>query len=63
MYPFEPHFSLNSSPGVGLLDHTVALLLFLKDTLTVLHSGSAVYVPMNRAGRFLFLHTLERVNT
>ena len=62
VYPFEPHFSLDICPGVGLLDHIVALFLFLKEAFTVLHGGLPMYIPMNRGGSFPFLHTLERVN-
>ena len=62
MYPFEPHFPLDICPGVGLLDHIVALFLFLKEDFTVLHSGLPMYIPMNKGGSFPFLHTLERVN-
>ena len=58
---FEPHFSLDICPGVGLLNHTAALFLLFKETLTALHSGLPMYISMNRAGRFRFLHTLERV--
>jgi len=59
---FEPHFSLDICPGVGLLNHMVGLFLLFKETLTVLHNALPMYISMNRAGRFHFLHTLERVN-
>ena len=40
MHPFEPWFSPDTCPAVGLLDHTVALFFsFLRNLHTVLRSG------------------------
>ena len=32
MYPFEPHFSLDICPEMGLLDHMAALFLVFQET-------------------------------
>ena len=39
MYIFELCFSADICPGVGLLNHMVALIWFLRNLHTVLHSG------------------------
>ena len=40
IYIYESWFSPDICPGVGLLDHMVAIFSFLRDLHTVLHSGS-----------------------
>ena len=54
MYPFELWFSPDICPGVGLLDHMVALFLVFKGTF-ILFSTVAVpiYIPTNSVGGFL----------
>ena len=62
MYLFELWFFPDVYPGVGLLDHMVALFLDFKET-SILCSIVAVPVdiPTNSVGRFLFLHTLSSI--
>ena len=59
MYFFKLRFSPDICPGVGFLDHRVALFLvlfsfFFLNLLTVLHSGCTNYIPTNSGGRFPF---------
>ena len=62
MYLFELWFFPDVYPGVGLLDHMVALFLDFKET-SILCSIVAVPVdiPTNSVGRFPFLHTLSSI--
>ena len=49
-------------PGVGLLDHVVALLLDLSETsILFLIVAVPVYIPTNIVGAFPFLHTLSSI--
>ena len=60
MYLFElvlSFFSLDIYPGVGLLDHMVALLLVFKGSFILFSIVAApIYIPSVK--RFPFLHTL-----
>ena len=62
MYPFEQCFPPDICPGVGFLDHTVALFLVFEGT-AILFSRVAVpmYIPTNSVGGFPFLHTLSSI--
>ena len=61
MYIFEPCFSLDKGPGVGLQGHMVALFLVFQETSIVFSTVAVpIYIPINSAGGFPSLHT-ERV--
>ena len=55
-------FSLDICPGVGLVDHVVALFLVFKGT-SIFFSIMAlpVYIPTNSVGGFPFLHILSNI--
>ena len=56
---FELWFSLDLCPGMGLLDHMVALLLVFKETSIVFSIVAAtIYIPTNSVEGFPFLHML-----
>ena len=61
MYLLELWFSLDSCPGVGLLDHMVPLYLFLTYLHTVFHNDSPAYISTNSEGEFHFLSTLSGI--
>ena len=55
MYLLELWFSLDICPGVGLLDHTVALFLVFKGTSILFSTEAApIYIPTNSARGFSF---------
>ena len=58
MHPFELWFSLDICPGVGLLDHMVALFLVFKG-ISILFSIVAVpiYIPTNSVGGYTLFST------
>ena len=62
MYLLELWFSLDICPGVGLLDHMVALFLVFKGN-SIFFSIVAlpVYIPTNSDGGFPFLHILSSI--
>jgi len=62
MYLLELWFSLDICPGVGFLDHMVAVFLVFKGT-SIFFSIVAlpVYIPTNSVGGFPFLHILSRI--
>ena len=57
MYLFKPWFSLDICPGVGLLDHIVALFLVYKGASIL---DVPIYISTNSVGGFPFLHTLSK---
>ena len=62
MYLFELEFSLYIFPGVGLLDHMVALfLVFYGTSILFPIVATPIYIPTNSIGGFLFLHTLPSI--
>ena len=62
MYLLELWFSLDICPGVGLLDHMVALFLVFKGN-SIFFSIVAlpVYIPTNSDGGVPFLHILSSI--
>ena len=57
MYLFKLWFPLDICPGVGLLNHMIALLIvfFFFFCASILFSmvAAAIYIPTNSVGRFL----------
>ena len=56
MYPFELLFSQGICPVVGLLGHTVVLIFVFQGTVSTV--AASIYILINSASRFFFLHTL-----
>ena len=62
MYLSELEFSPDIYPGVGLLDHRVALCLVFWETAILFSTVAAtVYIATNIVEGFLFFHTLFSV--
>ena len=62
MYLFELWFSLGICPGVGLMDHKVALFLVFGGTSILFFMMTApTYIPTNSVGGFPLLHILQFV--
>ena len=60
MYLFKLWFSLDIFPGVGLLNHTVALFLaFYRNFILFSIVVVSIYIPINSVRGFTFLHTLS----
>ena len=59
MYLLEVWFALGACPGVGFLDHMVALFFFFKEPPIVFFLVAVtIYILNNGIGWFPFLHTL-----
>ena len=55
MYVFKLQFCLDICPGVGLLDHTVALLLdFFQEPPQLSTVASPIYIPTTSVGGFFY---------
>ena len=63
MYIFELEFSVDTWPGIGLLDDVVVLFLIFKGT-SILHFVVViqVYIPTNNTEVFPFFHTFFITN-
>ena len=62
MYLFELWFCPDICPGVELLDHTAALFLVFWETSMVFSVVAVpIYIPTNRVGALLFLHTFSSI--
>ena len=60
MYLFGPRFSLDTCPGVELLNHLATLFFnFLSSLHTILHSGYTNLHIHQQRREFPFLHTLS----
>ena len=63
MYIFELEFSVDTWPGIGLLDHMVVLILIFKRTSILLSVVAIqVYIPTNNIEVFPFFHTFFIIN-
>ena len=54
-------FSLDKYPGVGYLDHVIAVFkffFFLRNVHTIFHRAVQIYMPFNSVLGFPFLHRL-----
>jgi len=57
MHLFTPCFSLDIYPGMGVLDHTVALFLsFPRTSILFSRLAAPIYIPINSVEGFPFLH-------
>ena len=62
MYLFELWLSPDICPGVGLLDHMVALFLGFYGTSMLFSVVSVpIYTPINSVGGFPLLHILSSI--
>ena len=58
---FKLEFFPDTCPGVGLLDHRVALFLVFKETSVLFSIGAApIYISTNSVGGFPSLHILSK---
>ena len=62
MYLFKLWFPPDICPGVGLLEHMVAVFLVFKGTSKLFSIVDVpIYIPTNSVGGFPFLHTLSNI--